>query len=173
MDIDKLELKIESTSSDAVKSLDQLDERLESLANSLKTIDATRLNDLSKGLKGINKLLNSTEGVSAFQESIHNITGGLKELTDYISSINTANLDKVVSLVSDVSKISNKHLEQAAKSAKKLNSALSDNSSLKSMGKKVEDIEEFKNSIQGIGAERKFYGTQNALEKEINDLTDN
>ena len=167
MDIDKLELKIESTSSDAVKSLDQLDERLESLANSLKTIDATRLNDLSKGLKGINKLLNSTEGVSAFQESIHNITGGLKELTDYISSINTANLDKVVSLVSDVSKISNKHLEQAAKSAKKLNSALSDNSSLKSMGKKVEDIEEFKNSIQGIGAERKFYGTQNALEKEI------
>ena len=167
MDIDKLELKIESTSSDAVKSLDQLDERLESLANSLKTIDATRLNDLSKGLKGINKLLNSTEGVSAFQESIHNITGGLKELTDYISSINTANLDKVVSLVSDVSKISNKHLEQAAKSAKKLNSALSDNSSLKSMGKKLEDIEEFKNSIQGIGAERKFYGTQNALEKEI------
>lgn len=167
MDIDKLELKIESTSSDAVKSLDQLDERLESLANSLKTIDATRLNDLSKGLKGINKLLNSTEGVSAFQESIHNITDGLKELTDYISSINTANLDKVVSLVSDVSKISNKHLEQAAKSAKKLNSALSDNSSLKSMGKKVEDIEEFKNSIQGIGAERKFYGTQNALEKEI------
>ena len=167
MDIDKLELKIESTSSDAVKSLDQLDERLESLENSLKTIDATRLNDLSKGLKGINKLLNSTEGVSAFQESIHNITGGLKELTDYISSINTANLDKVVSLVSDVSKISNKHLEQAAKSAKKLNSALSDNSSLKSMGKKVEDIEEFKNSIQGIGAERKFYGTQNALEKEI------
>ena len=86
MDIDKLELKIESTSSDAVKSLDQLDERLESLANSLKTIDATRLNDLSKGLKGINKLLNSSEGVSAFQESIHNITDGLKELTDYISA---------------------------------------------------------------------------------------
>lgn len=167
MDIDKLELKIESTSSDAVKSLDQLDERLESLANSLKTIDATRLNDLSKGLKGINKLLNSTEGVSAFQESIHNITSGLKELTDFISNINTTNLDKVVNLVNDVSKISNKQLEQAAKSAKKLNNALDDNAGSKSMGKKVQDIEAFKKSIEGVGSDRKFFGTQNALEKEI------
>lgn len=167
MDIDKLELEIESTSSDAIKSLDDLDKRLESLANSLKTIDSARLNDLSKGLKGINKLLSTNSGVSAFKDSIHNITDGLKELTDYISNINTTNLDKVVSLVSDVSKISNKHLEQAAKSAKKLNSALSDNTSAKSMGKKVEDVEAFKKSIQGIGSERKFFGTQNALEKEI------
>lgn len=167
MDIDKLELKIESTSSDAIKSLDDLDKRLESLANSLKTIDSARLNDLSKGLKGINKLLSTDSGINSFKDSVHSITDGLKELTDYISSINTTNLDKVVSLVNDVSKISNKHLEQAAKSAKKLNNALIDNKSTKSIGKKVEDIEAFKKSIQGVGSERKFYGTQNALEKEI------
>lgn len=167
MDIDKLELKIESTSSEASQSLDELDKRLENLANSLKTIDAVKLQDLSKSLKGINRLMSSDKGVSAFQESIHNITSGLKELTDFISDINTTNLDKVVSLVNDVSKISNKHLEQAAKSAKKMNNALADKTPTKSMGKRVEDIEAFKESIKGIGSDRKFYGTQNALEKEI------
>lgn len=167
MDIDKLELKIESTSSEASQSLDELDKRLENLANSLKAIDAVKLQDLSKSLKGINRLMSADKGVSAFQESIHNITSGLKELTDFISDINTTNLDKVVSLVNDVSKISNKHLEQAAKSAKKMNNALSDKAPTKSMGKKVEDIEAFKQSIKGIGSERQFYGTQNALEKEI------
>lgn len=167
MDIDKLELKIESTSSEASQSLDELDKRLENLANSLKTIDAVKLQDLSKSLKGINRLMSADKGVSAFQESIHNITNGLKELTDFISDINTTNLDKVVSLVNDVSKISNKHLEQAAKSAKKMNNALADKAPTKSMGKKVEDIEAFKQSIKGIGSDRKFYGTQNALEKEI------
>lgn len=167
MAIDELELKIEASSSDAIKSLDNLDDRLERLEKSLKSIDTMRLQDLSKALRSINKLMSTDKGVSAFQESIHNITSGLKELTDFISNINTTNLDKVVNLVNDVSKISNKQLEQAAKSAKKLNNALADNTASKSMGKKVQDIEAFKKSIEGVGSDRKFFGTQNALEKEI------
>lgn len=167
MAIDELELKIEASSSDAIKSLDNLDDRLERLEKSLKSIDTMRLQDLSKALRSINKLMSTDKDVSAFQESIHNITSGLKELTDFISNINTTNLDKVVNLVNDVSKISNKQLEQAAKSAKKLNNALADNTASKSMGKKVQDIEAFKKSIEGVGSDRKFFGTQNALEKEI------
>lgn len=167
MAIDELELKIEASSSDAIKSLDNLDDRLERLEKSLKSIDTMRLQDLSKALRSINKLMSTDKGVNAFQESIHNITSGLKELTDFISNINTTNLDKVVNLVNDVSKISNKQLEQAAKSAKKLNNALADNTASKSMGKKVQDIEAFKKSIEGVGSDRKFFGTQNALEKEI------
>lgn len=166
MDIDKLEIKIESNSKNAIESLDQLDDRLEKLEKSLKSIDTDRLEQLSNNLKGINKIMRSDKNVSAFKESIHNITDGLKELTDYISSINTNNLDKVVSLVNDVSKISNKQLEQAAKSAKKLNNALSEDTG-KTYSKKIEDIEAFKQSIQGIGSERKFFGNQSALEKEI------
>lgn len=167
MAIDELELRIEASSRDAIKSLDNLDDRLERLEKSLKSIDTMRLQDLSKALRSINKLMSTDKGVSAFQESIHNITSGLKELTDFISNINTTNLDKVVNLVNDVSKISNKQLEQAAKSAKKLNNALADNAGSKSMGKKVQDIEAFKKSIEGVGSDRKFFGTQNALEKEI------
>lgn len=171
MAIDELELKIQASSNDAIKSLDNIDDRLEKLEKSLKSIDTMRLQDLSKSLRSINKLMSTDKGVSAFQDSIHNITSGLKELTDFISNINTTNLDKVVSLVNDVSKISNKQLEQAAKSARKLNNALADSTSSKSMGKKVEDIEAFKQSIQGIGSDRKFFGSKSSLEREIDKVS--
>ena len=90
MAIDELELKIEASSSDAIKSLDNLDDRLERLEKSLKSIDTMRLQDLSKALRSINKLMSTDKGVNAFQESIHNITSGLKELTDFISTLTTA-----------------------------------------------------------------------------------
>lgn len=169
-DIDELVIKIESDSKDAIQSLDKLDDRLENLAKSLKAIDTVRLEQLSNNLKGINKIMRSDKNVSAFKESIHNITEGIRELTDYISSINTTNLDKVVSLVNDVSKISNKQLEQAAKSAKKLNNALKEDTG-KAFSSKVGDIDAFKESIKGIGSDRKFFGTQSALEKEIDKVS--
>ncbi|MBQ0111772.1 MAG: methyl-accepting chemotaxis protein, partial [Bacteroidales bacterium] len=157
---DKLELKVVADVKDAKKELNDFANSVGTLSDKLSSLDSESLSKLTSNIKPLNRKGN----LSNFEQSIDNITNGIQRLVSNLSSIDTTKFDKVTKLVDDVSKISSKSIDKATKSAKKMNDSLADETGIK---KKFDNVDQFYESIKGLGKDRTFYGNQKALETEI------
>lgn len=160
-ELDSLEIKLKSNAKDVAKDFDTLSNSIGNTSHKLSGINADNFDKVAKSLKNLSKIGNDTKSLD---DNLKRISESLNAFANNINRIDTSKIDSLADKMDKFASISKKKLSETTKAVQEMDASFANSDGIK---KSQQTVEEFMESIKGIGKNQQFFGASSQLDKEI------